>query len=741
MNHLYLLFLNFLSINIILLYSYKIIHQSSIDNFINIGNEIHQIKRYFNISQYHSSGLNESNYLIDFYKCFSLSAISRVNHCIDYTNVKYYYHNNRIWPTKSLPGNTINSLNFLDCSYNISIISIRNEITSQYSILHYNFLIIQTNCQSNWNILGGSTFDIYLYNNISLLNCKIKDNNNNKYYITCPLICNTYNCINEITLHSNIQSNIQSNIETNNNNLIDISCVNITVVLHYEHYDSYSGELPHLIKYLVRVKHATQAWPKYHNLLYLIADNQQFCHPIDTINHTHEKGKNHLLKSNIQFITGIWQQPDTQTDRQADIRIDKLSNPQTYKYNNNDTYNNNNYELYNYLTNNNNEHMSSYDYKVKMNTFSLEMSNGNNSMNINFPYLTRMKNSHKIRNNYQFKSILITNDNININNYTLNDIFQSQTFIQSNIKSQFNNELQTPEHTNIHTQTQLKLQQKMKDILLNPQLHYHFIGDSHQRYHFDIIIQYIYNNTIIKDLYRHHKNHQINNINIETDEFGSCYADDQSDLLLKYCTNFNNENINLQKNYNKNENLNNNLNDNSMNKHIIIFNTGIWDLSVSSIRRLFHANETGKKLLASIISILTGNVPCAGLIHFIWLLAPPHPLCFHNKNENNDDNECQASLAYRNNPAINALNEYYLNQLLNITLNSQIKLSIIDSYNIIKPRLIFSDDYETACNDHYLCRVGLGPPNDTTITIHTPGGDAVVEAILLAILHANVTST
>ena len=84
---------------------------------------------------------------------------------------------------------------------------------------------------------------------------------------------------------------------------------------------------------------------------------------------------------------------------------------------------------------------------------------------------------------------------------------------------------------------------------------------------------------------------------------------------------------------------------------------------------------------------------------------------------------------YRYNPAISALNQAILTFVDNI--ESKIKISIIDSYSSIKPRLGFNEDNEVACLDHYNCRVNYGS-NTASAMVWTPGGKAVFDAILHA---------
>lgn len=65
-------------------------------------------------------------------------------------------------------------------------------------------------------------------------------------------------------------------------------------------------------------------------------------------------------------------------------------------------------------------------------------------------------------------------------------------------------------------------------------------------------------------------------------------------------------------------------------------------------------------------------------------------------------------------------------------VTSGIRLSIIDTFSIIHPRLLFNELGETACVNHFTCRVHINPVGNTVL-IQSPGGTAVVKSILTAL--------
>ena len=67
-------------------------------------------------------------------------------------------------------------------------------------------------------------------------------------------------------------------------------------------------------------------------------------------------------------------------------------------------------------------------------------------------------------------------------------------------------------------------------------------------------------------------------------------------------------------------------------------------------------------------------------------------------------------------------------RLFKINVLHHKKLSIIDSYGIIKDLLIYYD--ESACEHHYLCNLQSKGEH----YYHTPSGDAIISNILLSLI-------
>ena len=168
-------------------------------------------------------------------------------------------------------------------------------------------------------------------------------------------------------------------------------------------------------------------------------------------------------------------------------------------------------------------------------------------------------------------------------------------------------------------------------------------------------------------------------------------------------------------------------------KHKIVLHTGPWDLSLAGARRFIRDPMLGlPKLFNQLEKLLDGSTACSAVSEIIWILAVPHPLCF-------DDifmPDCNNHRSYRFNPAFAAANSLilkFLFKLRSLEQHSQspIKLTIIDAFSMIKPRLAFNEDAEVACLSHFMCRIVWD--NKDTSTVFTLGGKAMMDAVIHAI--------
>lgn len=282
-----------------------------------------------------------------------------------------------------------------------------------------------------------------------------------------------------------------------------------------------------------------------------------------------------------------------------------------------------------------------------------------------------------------------------------------------------------------------------------PNMMYHFIGASHMRYNFDAVSEYHYGTQVLDNVPRKHDALQITNMRYNF----IANARHQSGFLTQLCSQLEQD----RKSANFSVRSSN---------HTFIFQTGAWDLA-APLRRAMQDSGSAPQLLDVFRRIFTGTMPCGRLRHVLWLTSVPHPLCYNDKNV-----ECDGSRSYRTNTAIAALNQFYLDGLFDIvnTLPShkagdggsggagggvassagsgvgaaaRIILSVIDAFGIIKPRLMFSENNEINCLNHFTCRVSFLLPEQlygetaTSALLQTPGGAALVKSILLALSLSN----
>jgi hypothetical protein len=259
-------------------------------------------------------------------------------------------------------------------------------------------------------------------------------------------------------------------------------------------------------------------------------------------------------------------------------------------------------------------------------------------------------------------------------------------------------------------------------VLHRRNIAYHFVGSSHMRYMFDAVSEYVFGLEVLRNVPRKHDQLVLGNLDFNFVE----YARGMSDHLTWQCAILQNET-------------------NSADPlvrdrlHTLILQTGAWDLSVSSVRRILLDPIVGKRLVDVLEGIMTRSLRCGRVEQILWLTATPYQVC-------TDDRviDCNAHRSYRFNSAIAALNSFYRNHLFRIAQDERSRrpghprLAIVDSFSIIRPRLVFNEDSEVACLNHYTCRSN-SPIHRTygdrydSILVQTPGGTAAVKSVLNAL--------
>lgn len=205
------------------------------------GNELYQANRLFDIT---SPTFNTTDYFMDYDHCLAISGGGSCTNGV----IAWHRPSARLWDpivnTKFSNGRRSS-----DCEYEMlaSNLKLRNKMKQ----LDYTFTIIQSSCRQPLSFLGGSTFEIFGFNEFSLASCVSVDTNNNSYNIICSTP--SYSAGNSGDYAIQDQRSL---------------CMNITAVLNYEHLDVYSEVLPFERE-------------RYHYLSprKVIVDNHQFCFP------------------------------------------------------------------------------------------------------------------------------------------------------------------------------------------------------------------------------------------------------------------------------------------------------------------------------------------------------------------------------------------------------------------------------------------------------------------------------
>ena len=222
---------------------------------------------------------------------------------------------------------------------------------------------------------------------------------------------------------------------------------------------------------------------------------------------------------------------------------------------------------------------------------------------------------------------------------------------------------------------------------------YHIVGESHMRYLYSYFVYRIYNVTLPHRISAAQTDKQHENLYFHW----STYSYSQVKTLNNICAS---------------------KRDVEGKKFTIVFQTGHWDLAKqhSSLRFLISSDGLGFELIDFIKSILSGQRLCKGLQRFIWLTTLPYPFCVHNF-------YCKQDRGRRTSDNVRALNSFYTSQLLNIKVSPSVRLSIVDAFNIVYPRIFLAEENEMLAISHIM-RGGA---------IATPGGIALADAVREAI--------
>jgi hypothetical protein len=266
-------------------------------------------------------------------------------------------------------------------------------------------------------------------------------------------------------------------------------------------------------------------------------------------------------------------------------------------------------------------------------------------------------------------------------------------------------------------------------LTLLPNTTYLMLGSSHMRYAFDVAVQYFYDEHSLDAFHHYHKVGDIGSLHFNQSHF----VPEAVRNLEYHC-----EQLERQRQEQAGTQ--------QQQPHpqvVLVLQTSAWDLSVTSIRHLLRCPIGYQHLLRTIRNILNGNMPCGQVVRIVWVTAMPYNLC-----SNFLDSHCTANRGHRNAQSIEAAANIYLQGILDTASeakkqnsnNHSVELHIVDAFSIIMPRLVYREDREVVCMNHFACTDHnlnvLGPG---VFSVLSPAGFAVLRSLFLAMSAEFVT--
>jgi len=351
------------------------------------------------------------------------------------------------------------------------------------------------------------------------------------------------------------------------------------------------------------------------------------------------------------------------------------------------------------------------------------------------------KNLNSLRSNYQntkykFPSVTIALPEVISDRF----IFYPRQLIRSHRHHHHHHHRSSNNHASNNIFNISDVHQLLHENMTNSNMTYIFIGSSHMRYLFDSVVEFVYDTDAIKSFDRHHTHASFANMR----HYLSQTTEELSHHIKQLCG-LPHE---FDPNYEKWEILPEVKNT----TFTLIIQTGAWDLGMHELRHMIRYDKRGPLLVKTLRGILTRDIPCDLLKHVVFVTSVPHPLCFDDGDDDGKKSSkyerCVTHRGHRVSGQISASIQYFIKSILSFQNEIQIKLSIIDAYSIIMPRILLNDDNEVACLNHFICRVsssyninkvqdfGLSPSTVSVAivkTIFSPGGSAILRSILAAI--------
>lgn len=188
---------------------------------------------------------------------------------------RWHRGGNLLWTPKDKEGHRKE----IDCQYSIEYVALA--FHSHPSLHEHTLVISQGNCKTDLPLLkGGTSFDIFAYDDNFLLGCTYSDQNDDTYIISCK----------SPFRHSHGRESAPSSAANN-----ITKCLQLTIILYHEHFDAYGLAIADF--------GSLDYFPGRH----LIADNQTFCGSYEYTNHdtTQSEQSLTLTSSALGTVPGI----------------------------------------------------------------------------------------------------------------------------------------------------------------------------------------------------------------------------------------------------------------------------------------------------------------------------------------------------------------------------------------------------------------------------------------------------
>jgi hypothetical protein len=584
------------------------------------------------------------------------------------------------------------------------------DIFNLMTFVDFTFHVTQTCPRHSTDALGGTTFDMFAYTNQTIATCQTKDNFDNTYEIVCraPVISFPYS-----------DQPIQAGLPT---------CLHFTAVLEHEHYDTYSIVL-------------NVSSGSYGNVRQVLVDNVTFCSELSqqvndihggtpssgitmtttTTTRTHFNSKivettstslegfSETVDTNtfaaatfdypsgnqgaspIHMYSGIWtvQEPASITEDEKNCS-DFLQRFHSMCFQS--TPARNIASSAGLSPEAGNQRLPAYAYSL-INCFSSHVdymslwSLQDTCFNKTFDYLF----------GYNPVEYFPPDDDAPIvtKSMTLSYQFSFKPYLQRIYNDVSKTTWAVTRYHSTHR------------LVYDDPAEYMFIGTSHMRYTFLSLLEYLFGRHTVQNYARkmeyceYQHDERANRMTLRVVPF----ADDQLSYIKGFCGN-------LQQ---------------AAKKGVLTLAPGGWELN-AGISKILRDPNYGPALFTFLKNILEGTESCPGIKHIIIITPVPYPMCSSDKNW-----YCVSHRLLRTNPAFGAMREYFLERLLNVSVIPSKKLSIVDSFSIIYPRVILNENFNVICENHYSCAVNEYLSPQLVEMAHGPPGMAVVQSLINAL--------